>query len=379
MAIGSIVVKDNPILDTDTYLDNIIPNGNLIPNSYNHEIRAIGGYWNSGFSLIQKQKEYLQDYLYNGLGRLVQSYSETGVLVWEGLITKMILRTTDKILAVSLDNMVNRVWARHLVATDAHLTKSTIKNNTDSQNRYGIKEKVLQGEVATLSLANQAAQAYLDIYANPRKPAISHTGTGQIRLDVFCSGYFTTLDWQRYNQTAIQGVQNANLEIQAIIDVGGQYVSSTQLEKNTTQISREYDRDVSSGGAITAIARAGDANNKRYIVGMYENRILVYEQVLDVDTSPELIKYAARGKSIIELGTGRKLEASEIRPNNWIKSEDVYGSQIPRSATTTQDPRLSFVEQVQYRDPNIVTVFDNKALQLNNKQARSAFAGVVQS
>lgn len=371
--IGSIVIKNNPI-GTATNFSESISKGFA---GYTHSNRAIGGHYKCSFNLYNN----LEDYLYNGLMRKVNSYSEDGGLAWEGYISKMELFLNDKVLTVSIDSMSNRIWVRYTEATDGLVTPSTVAEDTDSQDLYGIKESVLIGGTLSSTVADQVAQNKVNTYAYPRKPFSKlKAGRGNPYMKVTCSGYFSTLDWIRYNQTAAQGTQLSHLQIADIITSAGQYVDSSQLATGDSVVSKEYDRDDRAGEAISAIARASDSNNERYLVGMRGGRVFKYEKVTDIDTSPELIDYGYRVRSgkaeVSELGSGRVIDLSMVRAGKWVKAEDAYGSSVS-GVTPLKDPRNSFAETVTYTYPDTINIDSNRASQLNNLVTEKTASGEV--
>ncbi len=392
MPIAAIVIKENPVVTSVDFTD-ILKAGSensWAEDSYGHEIRNIGGFWKNKFNLLPDKTgdiTSLEEYLENGLGRNVDSYlPDGGALAWQGFISKMRLILPGAIVQVSLGDMANRVWVRYLSAEGGLIKRATKQNDTDSQTRFGIKEVVLQGAIISdANLADQAAAAYLNEYQDPRRTKttvrLGGRASTQVRLEVFCEGYFKTMFWRTFNQTSTQGTQNANLQIQDIVDDGGQFIASTDLAINAIAVTQVYDEDSLAGDAVAGITRMGDSSNNRFIIGVYENRVLRYEQAKVLSTAAD-INYSLRirdNRQIIkELGSGRLLNPAAIRPNNWLQTEDLFSTKISNEADINRDPKLTFIESVVYKEPIGLTLTSNRSTQADIIMAKAGFGGAAQ-
>jgi len=385
MSVGSITIKESPVIGSVDFNDNLEA-GDWVRDSYEHEIRSIGGFWRAQFELQPDRLGlgYLEEYMENGVGRNVDAYDSNGLLVWQGYIDRLKLELPGVDIVVTLDNMANRVWVRFLSTAGGATNRSTKANDTESQNRFGTKEQTLAGNIISVSAAaDQAAEANLSQYADPRQSETgirSTIGEREPRLKIFCKGYYHTLNWRTYNQTATTGDQNINVQIQDIINDMGEFIDDTDLVTNTTQVTQYHDDDEFAGDIIQRITNLADSSNNRHIIGVYEDRELRYEQMIDIDSSASdiiNIKYGFQTKNnvqlIKELATGRIIPPSQIRPNNWLKVEDLSGSKIPLSITPSKDTQNTFVESVIYREPFTVMIHGYQA-----SQAESVLASINQ-
>lgn len=362
MPIGAINITENPVGTVATEFEDTLileSPSQWGTNSYSHEIRVMGGYWGCGFDILPSKKgiEYLEEYLLNGLGRHVESYTTNGKKVWEGQIVKMVLQIPGAKVSVSLKDMTNKAWVRYLTSTGGLIKRSTVFQDTSSQAKYGIKEAAVQGVIISQSaVADDMAKLYLNTYVNAirarKEITLGDSGGSPIKLAVFCEGYFRTLTWRVYNLMTAHTEQNLSIQIQDVITAVGQFVDSTVIVENTQQVSQEYDRDDTAYNIITGLARLGDASQKRHIAGMYDNRKFVYEQVRGVTL--EDVKYNFRirdnRKVITESGTGKELSHAEIRPNNYVRITDIFTGG-PSPADVTLDPQVDYLEGVTYQEP----------------------------
>ena len=285
--ITSIVVNENKILiSVPSFLDNMVRGtpGAWISNTERFQTLAIGGFWDAGFTIeAGANLERIENYLLYGLNRSVCFYNHFGILVWEGFIFSMTMTVGGSSFEVSLKSMANRVWVRYNAGQDGETLRSTKKNDTSSQARWGIKEKVVGGaNIGTLAQADAKAQSILDITKDPNRVeaslAIGNLAAGA-RLDITCHGYFRTLEWRTYAQITSHDTLDSDGQIQAIVDDAGQFIAGTDLTDNPTQVTQEYDNDITAAQAILNITSNGNEDNsKRYLVGVREGRILRYEQ-----------------------------------------------------------------------------------------------------
>ena len=389
--IASIVISENPVtLARDGFLDNLIlgKKSAWVDNSYTHETRAMGGFWKCKFDLMPNRLGigYLEEYLENGLGRDVKSYTANEGLAWEGFISRLELKYPGGSIIVSLVDMANRTWVRYLTAEGGLLKRSTVQNDTVSQGKFGIKEEVLSGAIISDgNVADQLAAAYLAEYADPGRSRVniklSSRDMSGVRLKVSCHGYFRTLDWRTYNKVTAHTEQNVNLQIGDIITAVGQFIASTNLATNTSQVSQEYDRDEPASGLILGLSRMADGSNNRYICGVYKDRILRYEQSQTLSSEDDM-KYKIRirdNKSVVRtVDTNREISPAAVRPNDWVRIVDVLSGNIRTSTDIKKDPQVTFVESIVFNEPDRLTIPGNRAVQIDNLMAKSGFGGVSQ-
>ncbi len=407
--ISGITLTQNPATSFGPErIDNLLP-GDLVENSYSHEIRAMGGFWASKFKIANRKYgiQYFEDLLLTGLGRHVEVGDTQAKIAWEGKVTGLNLVLPGISYSVKLNNMSNRVWARYVATAagqeigatiqdyDAELVakldpeldgsnsvvRSTKQNNSDSQTRYGIKEKVLSGGLGSSTLVDQATQAYLDNFDNPAKPTILFSDSGQSQempvLEVECQGYFRTLDWRTYNQTALSLNDDISDIIAAVVTAAGEFIGSVEITANTSQASQVYDSDRTASAILLDLARRGDSSNNRYVLGVYEERKLIYEPI-DI-TGRDNITYFTQALSNdrnIRTQNGRVVGYPEIRPGKFLMVEDMMGISPANYDTITEDPQVTFIESVVYQEPFGLTLYGARADMLDVILGRAGLGGV---
>jgi len=277
--ISSIVITANPVKAWEQYSLTLDRQQILSPRM---DYRDLGGDWSASFSIHPDliTRAFASDLLSNGMVRHVEIYNEKGIKDWTGFISKVTLDTGTAVIEADLADMANRIWVRY--NPSGTVLRSTTLNNTDSQDRYGIKQRVLVGGKISLGVADDFAQQTLDWVGWPspgvRSLSIGGRSRGQRSLEIKCLGYWHTLGWRTYEQTASTGETDASTVVSAIITDVGEYIRSTTVDTNTTQVPQEYDTDRYAKSILQNIAQIGDGAYHKWVVGVTGNRDFYYKQ-----------------------------------------------------------------------------------------------------
>ena len=271
--IGSIIVRSNPVTQWETYLANIVPEGSgyaeLEYTDYQVEDRADGGLWTCTFK-VYGRPTLLKELFENGLGRQMESWGDGLQQDFEGMIFEMVYNLPPDSYSINLDNMANKMFMRTDYNADGSVDRTTTLTNADSEARYGIKEQILSGgQTTSLTVADQAVQAYVDLVGTPQ-PEVSIGGASgdDEHLEVFCRGYIETLNWRTYNQTSSTGNQGSSAEAADVVTAAGQFVARQTIKPNATSVTKVYDADRRAFDILESNARLGDSSNNRWIVYM---------------------------------------------------------------------------------------------------------------
>ena len=250
MAYNTIVIENNPV--------NILESFHQELNQDEFEIQSVisrdmGGFWSAKFNILQPRKNYALQMLANGPGRSVEFYNEKSIRVWEGFISKVTVDTGAASAFNDVQPVANEVWVRYRDIITGNLTRSTVADHTNSQNKYGQKDWVLSGGQLAGAVADQKAENYLNLnfWATPQLDSfeIGGGGRGEISLQIQCLGWWHTLDWRVYNQTIDVGSVNSSTLMEEII---GTFVNTASLNNN---LISWWTLDEPSAG-VGAVARA---------------------------------------------------------------------------------------------------------------------------
>jgi len=374
--ISSIIIKNNPVVTRPYFMQSLQPDEFT---GYNHDIRAMGGFWSCKFSMAGDLVD-LEEYIENGLGRDIKAFDENGDTAFHGLIVELKLNLPNAEISISLLDMANRVQIRYLTASGGLIKRSTAYNDTASQALYGIKEKIFSGAIISSSTeVNQAAQKLLSQYKYPSSPINTpKNNSGGISLSIIAHGYVRTLDWRVYNQTVNTGTENISTQIAAVITAVGQFIASTSITANTSPVLQLQDADKLAWNVIEGATQLGDVSNNRYVVGVYEDRKLTYAQatgstITDVNYITEALSESG---DFYDRKSGVKLDMASIRPNKWVRYTDILGS-LSDGTDLFTDPRATYIESVNYSDPDRVSITGTRGALAEMIMAKAGFGGVT--
>jgi len=278
---GTIVISHNPVTSWERYSRTFDPGGF---SGFHPETRAQGGYYRCRLNL-HGGREFLSEFLSNGLGRDLAAFDPRGEQIWEGFIHGMTLDAGGARIQINLEEVYNKVWIRYRLTGTTTTVRSTPTEDLVSQDRFGIKDFVLTGgELESAAVANQIAQSYLNLHAQP-KPTPSRIGIGGSRpargaakIEIEARGYWDTLKWRVYNQTGSSGNQGISAEVGDIVTAVGQFIAGTKIDVNSTLVTKVYDQDRFAGDILEDLARVGDVSYRRYILQVGNGRILKFGQ-----------------------------------------------------------------------------------------------------
>jgi len=271
-SIGSIVVRHNPVTQWEQFEETLLPGVFLDPEP---EHRDIGGFYAMKYRLIPESLEHALDYLHHGIQREVIAYNTAGKIDWEGYINYVIVDTGTVRKKATLSNKFNTAWARYDPGTG--VTTSTLKTVAASVARYGTIEKVFSIETTSSDVADQAVEAQLRWNAYPAPVADKIIPYGSlyetgVQVEIGCLGWWHTLDYRTYDQSVSSGDVNLSALISTIIAAKGQFVDSTYIEENTTQVEQKIEGNRKVRSIVENFAGYGDSLYRRWITGVRENR-----------------------------------------------------------------------------------------------------------
>jgi hypothetical protein len=348
---------------------------------YSHTIDAVGGWWEASFT-IKDNRNRLEGWLADGLGRHIEVYNEAQNFVFEGFVNEIEANLGPlSITRGPLLDIANR--ARVIYSTvDTSTSPPTVgvraatavANDTTSQGKYGIIEQVLSVGGSTQSEAEQIRDAYLAEHKDPETGQEINLSQGDdLSVTVKIPGYIHWL-FYTYSSTTT-GTQNLSAKMTAILGQDPNSIFSTNYDKitaNTLQVKAyEQDNDV-AWDLIKGLVAQGDASDNRYLFGVYENRQAVYEAV---PTTVEYFQQLSDQERRITLASGARVLPWNVLPGKWLFISDLL---IGRTTETTLrfDPRMVFIESVTYSTPWGLRISGGKVDTLAQKLAKFGLAGV---
>lgn len=269
--IGSIILSQNPVTYWERYMlvavaENEWGISDAVFTAYRNSEQAQGGFWSCSFQLHARET-ILKDLFERGLGRHVEVWGDGLQQDFEGYIHELVYNLPPDQFVVTLEDMTNRMRLRSDYDNDGITERTTLQEDADSQAQFGIKELIVSGgDVASQTVANQAAASFLALRSFPRPEArIGGASGSRPFMEVFCRGYISTLEWRLYNQTAIKLTQAASLQLGLILDASAPFIKSRDIDANGTEVAQFADSDRTALDLCQGIANLGDANSNRWL------------------------------------------------------------------------------------------------------------------
>ena len=279
MGIASIVLTANPVTAWEQFALTIDREHLLSPQV---EHRDLGGYYSAKFGVHTDRvtRTFAQDFISNGLMREVNIFNDEGGRDWQGFINKIVMDTGTARIEADLSNMTNKAFVRY---NDAGTVKrSTTITNTDSSDRFGVKERVLVGGEINLGVADQHAQQIINWQGWPSPTLREINLGGRVKdrpsLTIECLGYWHTLFWRTYNQTASTGDNDLSVVVKAVVDDVADFMRTFAINDNTTQVCQEFDSDRTAADVLRSLVGLGDGAFHRWVSGFEFDRVFYLRQ-----------------------------------------------------------------------------------------------------
>ena len=258
--IGSIIIRNDPVLEPEPFLLNLCPMDTLGHaearfQKYTPLDRAEGGYWAASFTVLAREI-ILKELYENALGRTIEVWGYGLEPDFEGRIEEIVFVLPPDRFTIGLRTLGNKAHMRADLDGDGEVDRSTVIEHDESQALYGIADSVMSGgQLAGESVADQTIQSLINLRALP-KPAAQFGGeTGVSTIEVFARGFITTLEQRVYNQTAETGNQSLSSQIRDVIGTRGEVATSSLLDSLVSWWSLD---EYSAGtGAITRLDSHG--------------------------------------------------------------------------------------------------------------------------
>ena len=388
--VGLDISVFQPTINTST--PSYIPNGILIDDTlskkttgYSHTISAFGGYDSATINVnyaLSKAEDWV-----DRLGYHIEVYSSALDKIWEGFINKITI--TAGALSVTRGPLVdigNRVRVVYSTV-DASISPPVVGARArtadiealGSQNRYGVIEKAVS--VGGVSPANALILRNSWIAENslPETGQSFNSGsqvTPSVTLELL--GYYHWLKLFLYNDTTF-GYREISLILGDIFadeaaNANGLY--STDLSHIVTPaapvtIKRYMNKDLTAVARVKFCVSYGDANDTRYLFGIYNDRMPFYDAI------PSTIEYTQKittPRQDITTSSGTPVAPWDIRPGKYVQVLDfLVGAFTP--ANFREDPRVGFIESVTYTAPFGLSWNGNKVSTIRQRLAKMGLAG----
>lgn len=377
----SLIVSD-PLLKTDR--STLSQNLTSKITSYSQELRLIGGFYSASIKMNLREEE-INDWIQNGIGRHIEVNNPAGVIIWEGFVNSLDVKTGEDTFPVGpLTDIGNRVSVTYSTIdtstnppTLGSRVTTAVANNTASQAKYGIWHKILSINGAVAADATQLRDMVVNdpIRAYPAtSDDLSFSGSGTFTVTINMLGYWHWLLAYYYENSATGDIDLSQKITDTITASPNAVFSSdyTKITANTTQVGDYASGEQTGMTILKDLVNRGDSSYNPYSIGVYAGRRFVYAAI------PTELKYQRRrGKSVTDILDG-EIKAWDIQPAQWLFRPDFLVGRNPpiTAATLGQDPRANLIETVKFSTPYKLSINGRKLSQIDQVLAQRGIGGM---
>lgn len=351
MAVGRNILYDNTAKSATSNISH------LCWPSYQRTTQALGGDAVARWSFPIEQFWQAEEWLENRLGwHFIESAN--GKTAFAGYIHAVRASYNGVMFAASLDEVANRIAVKYVTSSAASEATTAVANDTDSQMRFGIRERTVDSTQQYISATTAEAMRdnLLDKLARPKiiMDALGGSGGGNV-VEVEARGYTSTLNWRTYSSASGTTITQQT-EISTILANTVHTASSVSYVPtwvNDPDLSLNVVRETSAKGAwarIQEILSLGSGTSPLVKAGCFGGN---HFTAAPVDTSR--IFYFVRmrgGRQEVTTPSGGPVEAGLVEPGVLALAVDA----IPGRGLANpllDDPRVFFVESVTYNQSGV--------------------------
>lgn len=349
------------------------------PEQYTHIIDANGGY-NSATWQQSINAQEIGSWLNTGLMRNVRVTAGLST-VFEGFVNRIDVTygtlTASAGPALDVANRVAVLFSEAEIAGDRPimgLRDTTAEaDDTLSQERYGIQPKILSTGSTTPAIAAQIRNMFLEENAEAPRTMAYSTAANPATVTISCLGYRWLLNYP-YNQTGANVLITTANKIRNVIaaDPNGIFDDGNVFDPANPAFVMAYEEDNNlAWDVISEAVTYGDADLDRWLFGVYDNRVCLY------DEAPSAVGYYiwltdARMRAVTP--GGMEVPPWLIRPGRWA----IFADLMPgyEAHTIDQDDRSMFIESVTYTAPMQFQLTGEKSGRLRQLLAQYSLGGI---
>ena len=386
----SVLVK-SPLVQGDDFIGNFSKE----VRAYSHTINSNGGFTSANIT-IPGNNDFVENWIQYGLGRHIEVYGPGGQIIWEGFVNEVTGNLGSAVFTRGpLMDIANRVvvWYTpklHCLELgdpaydpDCKEGESTgtqfptiIAEDFDSQEKYGILEKVVNIGEAYTEDAEMIRDLYLVENANPIwKPSLSIAdNSGEMSIQVNCRGYYDWLSQFVFNDYG-DTFEFVSTIIKDIITADPNDIFSSdysRIEENLVIALKYFVDDKLAKTLLDDILAFGGGNDDRWTFGVYKDRKVFYQPIPE---EVEYIYYKTGKIQQVEKLSGEIVEPWDVLPCKWVGIPTMLTSFPFNISSPRTDPRIFFGEEVTYTAPDKIEITGARISKLNQLMAKLGLGG----
>lgn len=360
---------------------NIVDEYTSMINSYKHRISTNIGFDSMEFTTTGSQ-EFIEDWLEDGLGRHIVVSEATAGIIWSGFINQIRARIGGFSITMGpLTNIINRSkiafneldWAG-LSPVGGDQVSTQWRDNLASIKKYGILEGIISGGDGLFEEMNALLGTILEEVAwPPSESNVSIGGSSGLSLNVECLGYAHLMEKYYYSQVAVAGQQDLSDKIKAVVSRDPNNLirySGGSISPNSLQVGVYEDGTRTGLSIVKELSNLGDGTDTRHVFGVYENRILRYNPV-----GTDFTYRTQISEGILRDASAGPVQPWAARPSVWILVDDIFVGR-GNIARPSEDPRMIFIESIDYTAPYNLSISGGRANTFKQKIERLGLGGL---
>jgi len=355
-------------------------------NSYGHEIIADGGFWGCSFQFTET-RDIVEKWFKDGLMRHIVVKDDALGIIFEGFVNQVsVAAGAESDVRGPVMDLANRVSCVYspkdttvyppVVGAE---TTTIIVDNTISQARYGIFEKILSAGTITEEEVLMVRDMYLSQYKDPTTAGTMSIGsTGQLTVTIDCLGYVHLLGVYVF-EDYVTGYSYLSAKIKAVLAFSPNAIFSTlyyYVLDNLMLVGTAENQHLFGLDIINRIVALGDIYDIRWVFGIYADRKAKYNAI-PLDKPAYLFHLSDPGQTILHYNSQKPVTPWNVLPARWIFVPDYYiGNIIGLGVPDSADPRYKFIESVKYTAPNQLDISGGRTDRLSQMFAKLGMSGV---
>ena len=331
-------------------------------SSYSHVLGTDWGFVSADIELRMDRND-LEQWYYDGLGRDIKILNEGGIVVFRGFANSISMNVGGISASVGpLATYSARIIVDNFIM-DAGQTETVFTEDLPSQTRFGIWEKIIQAGDCFVNPdtgyneAEYARDTYLLQYKYPQSNFVvtpNSDESGVVRISIL--GYHEWLKAFTYQNREYSGtapvIQTVTQKIVAALAADPNLLISSNVNSIKANPALKIDQENQYRSAYSVIedaAKVGDGTNLwRFYID--ENLIPFFETV------PTAIKYSYNlvdGRQVIfDYFTNTVMRPYDVKAGVVIFLADWLVGEYGYPGAVGEDPRVALINQVRYTAPN---------------------------
>ncbi|HOH21238.1 MAG TPA: hypothetical protein PLC83_12740 [Anaerolineaceae bacterium] len=348
---------------------------------------AMGGDWSADISM-NGSFVMAEDWLSNGLGRRICIVGHQGVPVWDGFVNKITVSIGGlQHSSGAIEEIGNRVSVQYTPIdysvyppVSGTSTFTLITEDTGSQEKFGVIEKMYSGGSITDAEAIEVRDVYLTENSYPASTGdlnLSDSAASELQISLECMGWVHWFRFYIYDDFT-SGAVSLYTKLMSVIaaDPNGIFsLDRSNIKDNLLLVPAGEDGTRFAWDIIEELVSYGnDTSDERRLFGVYGN-------VIYYDTIPNTVKYVHKLSDplqhITDKISGANIFPYDVLPGQWILISDFNAGIAERPAEFRKDPRMKFIESMRYDAPWTVSLMGGKTDKLSQYVQKLTMGGFV--